>query len=447
MPRPSLFDRHTQAALVRPKIPTIVTDQRTHSNDYPFPPAPNTPKTSAVNTPFPPTEPPEPTRPWLVLTGLALGVCVTNGFARFAYGLILPAMREDLGWTYAQAGWLNTANALGYIAGAVLTMILISRMNPSHLFSFGLVSTALTLLATGINDALWWQTIWRVLAGLCGAMSFSTAGVLTAQLFRTDPKRNALAIALLFGTGGGIGIMLAGATLPPMLAIYGITSWPMAWFVIGGMSLIFLPLGLWSATQVKPPVQHTGPKPRLPLRRMAGELAGYAGFGLGYIVYLTFLGSWMKGQDAGPVLVATVWVLLGICLCLSPFVWRSVFARSASGVPLAMILTGIAIGSLLPVMMPNAIGLILSAVVFGMCVFMSPGAVTNFTRQNLPAESWGASISLFTVVFAVAQTIGPIGAGMLGDLSGDIGHSLRAAAGILFWGAALACLQRPLSRD
>ncbi len=61
----------------------------------------------------------DPDRPWLVLAGLALGVTVTSGFARFAYGLMLPAMKSEMGWNYAQAGWLNTANALGYIAGAI----------------------------------------------------------------------------------------------------------------------------------------------------------------------------------------------------------------------------------------------------------------------------------------------------------------------------------------
>ena len=99
------------------------------------------------------------TRPWLALFGLCLGMCVTNGFARFAYGLILPAMREDLGWTYAQAGWLNTANALGYLTGAVVTLILITRINASLLYAFGMVTTAVSLLLTGLNEALWWQTI------------------------------------------------------------------------------------------------------------------------------------------------------------------------------------------------------------------------------------------------------------------------------------------------
>ncbi|MDT2078799.1 MAG: YbfB/YjiJ family MFS transporter, partial [Planktomarina sp.] len=153
-----------------------------------------------------------PNKPWLVLAGLALGVTVTNGFARFAYGLILPAMKSEMDWNYAQAGWLNTANALGYIAGAVVTMLLIRRSSPTLLFTFGLISTTVALLATGMNAELWWQTLWRILAGFFGAMSFSTAGVLAAGLFKNEPRQNALAIAILFGTGGGLGIVLAGAT-------------------------------------------------------------------------------------------------------------------------------------------------------------------------------------------------------------------------------------------
>jgi hypothetical protein len=51
-----------------------------------------------------------------------------------------------------------------------------------------------------------------------------------------------------------------------------------------------------------------------------------------------------------------------------------------------------------------------------------------------------------TLVFAVAQTAGPYGAGLVGDLSGNIGISLLAAAGLLLVGAALALLQRPLQQ-
>ncbi|MFK7754196.1 MAG: YbfB/YjiJ family MFS transporter [Sedimentitalea sp.] len=381
-------------------------------------------------------------RQWLILLGLCLGMCVTNGFARFAYGLILPAMRDQLGWSYAQAGWLNTANALGYIVGALLTMALIGRMNPSRLFGIGMVATTGTLLATGVHEALWWQSLWRFLTGVTGALSFSTAGVLAAQLFPGDVRRNALSIAVLFGFGGGLGIILAGASLPLMLDVFGPASWPWAWVIVGGASLVFLPLSLWAAERLRPPVFEPPPKVRLPLRAMAAEIAGYAAFGMGYIVYLTFLVAWMSAQDKGPGLIALVWVMIGVCTSLSPFLWRPVFARFANGVPLAMILTGIAAGSVLPVFVPTGFGLIASAVVFGLSVFMAPGAVTTFTRANLPATAWGAAISFYTVVFAVAQTLGPIGAGLIGDATGSIGTALLVAAAVLLAGAALALCQR-----
>lgn len=385
-----------------------------------------------------------PANPWLILLGLTMGVLVTNGFARFAYGLILPAMRADLNWTYAQAGWLNTANAMGYILGAVGTMIAVRRISPNTLFAVGLVGTALAILATGLVPALWWQSVWRFVTGFTGALSFSTAGALAARLFADDPKRNALGIAILFGSGGGAAIVLVGATLPPLLAIQGDAAWPWTWVLVGGMSLLCLPLGLWAAKASRV-ASHAGAIiAPLPLRRMMPELMGYAGFGLGYIVYLTFLSAWMAEQSATPTQVVMVWVLLGACITASPFLWRGVFARHQSGLPLALVLTCIAAGSALPVLVPGQIGLVLSAFVFGGSVFMAPPAITNFARKNLPPESWAAGMSLFTVVFAVAQTVGPYAAGLLGDYAGSIGISLLAAAGILLVGAVIALTQRPL---
>ncbi len=388
--------------------------------------------------------PRHPPNPWLVLTGLALGVLVTNGFGRFAYGLILPAMRDDLGWTYAQAGWLNTANALGYLLGAVATLVLLRWVEAGRLFAWGLAGTALSLVATGLVPDLWWQSLWRFLTGVAGALSFSTAGALAARLFANNPRHNALGIAILFGSGGGMAIVLSGATLPALIEIRGDAAWPWAWILVGGLSLACLPLGLWAARVAEPAATPEGAAAKLPVARMLPELAGYAAFGLGYIVYLTFLSAWMAERAVGVFQIALVWVLLGACITLSPFLWRGIFARHDGGMPLALVLCGIAIGSALPVLWPGPAGLIVSAIVFGGSVFMAPGAVTNFARRNLPPAAWARAISLFTIVFASSQTVGPWAAGLVGDITGSIGVSLLAAALVLGAGALIAVFQRPL---
>jgi MFS family permease len=385
-----------------------------------------------------------PARPWLVLLGLALGVCVTNGFARFAYGLLLPAMRADMGWTYAQSGWLNTANALGYVAGALGTLALVHRVTPARLFGAGVVLTAISLLANGLVTSVPALSAWRVAAGLFGAMSFVSGGALSAALFPGDARRTALAIAFYFGFGGGLGIVLAGLGLPLMLAQTGPGGWPWGWIGIGIFSLAVTPFCLWAARQLRPATGRPPPRIVVPARPMLGAYAGYAAFGMGYIVYLTFLAAWMTDRDVPAAQIASVWVLMGLAITASPFLWRGVFARFAGGAPMALILSGLAAGTALPLLWPGGAGPWVSAMIFGACVFMSPGAVTNFVRQNLAQDSWSAAISQFTVVFAIAQTISPIAAGALGDLTGDIGTGLAAAAGVLAMGAALALTQRPL---
>jgi len=152
--------------------------------------------------------------PWGIALGLSLGPAVSNGLARFAYGLVLPSMQADLSWTYTQAGFLNTANAAGYLAGALLTFSLIDRLGARTIFMLGIVLTPFALAGSAASDVLWVQSVFRIAAGIVGAGIFISGGAMAAMLFRDVPASNALAISLYFG-GGGLGMILSGAAIPP----------------------------------------------------------------------------------------------------------------------------------------------------------------------------------------------------------------------------------------
>lgn len=157
--------------------------------------------------------------------GLGLGVAVGNGFARFAYALLLPAMHDDLGWSYAEAGWLNTANALGYILGAISGYILLRSARPSQLFIAGLLLTVVTLAITGLRTDFVWLTLTRIAAGIGAAWVFACGGALVAERYRASPELRGTATGLCF-TGAGIGILVSGVLVGPVLAYFGNQAWP-----------------------------------------------------------------------------------------------------------------------------------------------------------------------------------------------------------------------------
>jgi predicted MFS family arabinose efflux permease len=389
-----------------------------------------------------------PTRLWWIVLGLSLGPAVSNGLARFAYGLLLPAMRNDLGWNYTEAGWINTANAIGYLAGAVLALAFISRLGPARLFIWGMALTTVALLLSAISRDLWVLSFWRILAGIGGAPVFIAGGAMASAIFADNKARNALVIAVYFG-GGGTGMVATAVTLPSYMAWAGDARWSVAWLMLGLASFMaFVPS--WLAARISPTPARPASKDvakSLPVLSMTPALLTYFMFGVGYVVYITFLIAWMRQQGAGPGLIATTWGVMGVAVMASPFAWRYVLERSQAG--MAMALTSLATGAgiLLPLIVPGSASLIASAALFGLSFFMVPTSVTTFGRKNLPSASWGASIALFTVIFSIGQIVGPVGAGAITDYTDSIQPGLIAAGAALLLGAVIALLQRPLRRS
>jgi len=383
---------------------------------------------------------------WAVAIGLSLGPAVSNGLARFAYGLILPAMQTDLGWSYTQAGWLNTANAVGYLLGALATLALVDRMGARRLFIVGIVATPLTLAGSAAFADLWLQSFFRIAAGVAGAAVFISGGAMAAMLFRDAPGRNALAISLYFG-GGGLGMIASGAALPLLLERLGPAAWPSAWLYLTALSVFAtLPAVVAARTCPEPSGGAGGTPERLPLAAMSFVTVGYFLFAVGYIVYLTFLVAFMRENAAPATLVALSWTLLGLGVILAPILWRGLLARSVGGGALALACLATGIATLLPLALPGSVlALIVSVSAFGLSFFMAPTAVTSFAKKNLDQSLWGRAFATLTVVFAAGQIIGPTAAGAISDATGSLSQGMAVAGVILLAGAATALLQHPLA--
>lgn len=376
---------------------------------------------------------------WIAL-GLSLAPAVSNGIGRFAYALILPAMRSDLAWSYTQAGWVNTANALGYLLGAVLMTRLVPRIGSHRLFAAGMVGTTLTVLASGLVRSYAALLLLRLGAGIAGAFAFIAGGVLVSELFATRPGRAAAGIALYFG-GGGFGILLPGVTLPWLFAARGPRGWSLAWVGLGMLSAALCIPSLIAAARV-PRFQSAVASARWRKWPLAASLAAYFLFAVGAIVYMTFIIAWMRDRGAGAAEVATMWGLLGLAIALSPLAWRAALTRWRGGWTLAAAMAACAGGAAIPLASTALPAMIASAILFGGAFFIPPAAVTEIARRSVSREALGSALATYTVAFGAGQPLGPLVAGAIADATGTLFSGLFAAVLMMILAATLATLQR-----
>src|SRR5579863_710155 len=175
-----------------------------------------TARPGSAGRPMPKTLPKTPRHLVLHALGLSLGAAAALGLARFAYALMLPAMKESLGWTFAQAGGMNSANAIGYLMGALVANSIIGRRSPRFAFIAATGITAVTLIASAGTGDYSILLALRLAGGIASAVLFIAGGVLGAQLASADPGRSGLLLGIYYG-GVGIGLMLSSICIPWLL--------------------------------------------------------------------------------------------------------------------------------------------------------------------------------------------------------------------------------------
>lgn len=379
---------------------------------------------------------------------LSLGSAIALGLARFAYALLLPSMKLDLGWSFAQAGAMNTANALGYLLGALAFPRLAHRWSAGTLFGGGCVATALLMAGSGLFADTHSLLGLRVVTGVSSAAIFISGGVLAARLASARPRDAGLVLGLYYG-GTGWGIVASSVLVP--LTIFNVAhGWQFAWFALALACAVFSTVAIGAARKIES-VHATGASaghsysateaPRWP--RFSPALAGYGLFGVGYIGYMTFIVALLRNAGMSAVVVTGFYLLLGVATVVSARVWSSLLDRMRGGQALAVLNTLLAIATLLPALFTQPWVAFVSGLLFGATFLSAVASTTAFVRHNLPASHWAKGISAFTIVFAFGQIVGPMVIGWVSDGAG-LARGLVYSALLLAAGAVLAACQKPL---
>ncbi len=364
---------------------------------------------------------------------LALGTASALGLARFAYGLLVPAMRSELHWSLAQAGALTTANGLGYLLGAVAAAPVARRLGAAASFRLGMVLTAAALAATSATSSYSLLMLTRVAAGVTGALIFITGGTIASHA--AVRARSAVPLTIYF-SGAGLGIALSGAVIPPLLSHHP-ERWPIVW---GGLAIT---AGLATAASWTAPRGNrdagavTAVIDVRSLARLWQPAAAYLLFGAGYIAYITFLSAYLATHRTSVLQVALTWALLGCAAVAAPALWSRPIGTWPGTRALAVLLALLAGAAALALAWATPVATTGSAIVYGAAFLGVPAAVTTLIREAVPPASWTGTIAAFTVIFAAGQTAGPYLAGALADHFGA-GATLAWTAALCAAGAAFS---------
>jgi predicted MFS family arabinose efflux permease len=391
-----------------------------------------------------PDHPPAPTHPARLILILSLAPTIGLGIGRFAYALVLPDMRDSLHWSYSAAGFMNTINAVGYLAGALLASRLIRRYGLAASILWGTIACVFSLVLCAMTGNFAALSFARLVAGFGGAACFVGGGALAATIAQSRPERANFLLSLFYA-GPGIGILASGLIAPYVLQAFGPGSWWIVWWALTALSvamlipLLLVPLGGNAA------IDHAA-RVDFSIRPVLIYLAAYFLFGAGYIAYMTFMIAYVRDGGGGADAQSLFWSLIGMSAFATPWVWRRVLALDRGGLATTIILAVNATGAALPIFGHSPLLLVVSALVFGVAFFAVVGSTTAFVRFNYPVASWPAGIAIMTIAFGIGQTLGPIAVGAITDALGNLLYALNVSAAMLALGAVLAAFQGKLAK-
>jgi predicted MFS family arabinose efflux permease len=340
---------------------------------------------------------------------LALGPLSALGLSRFGYGLFVPAMAEQLHWSLADAGGLNLANGLGYLAGAAVAARTARRIGLTATFRTGLVLTAAALAALAVSGDYPALAAARVVGGFAGAMVFVAGAALAADLARATASLTP--VTVYFG-GAGAGIALAGGVIPLLLDGHP-ERWPLGWWLLAAAATVAAAAG-----RPQPPAgpDLASPVPSSHRRAVAPwtVATAYLLFGAGYLGYLTFLSAYLSAHRTPAAVTSLTWILIGLSATAGPAAWSRAITRWRGTRALTTLLAGVSLAAGLPLLAHHPLLVTASALLFGATFMMIPAAVTAYVSARTPTDTTGA-LGLLTVLFAAGQTIGPWLCGLLAD--------------------------------
>lgn len=375
-------------------------------------------------------------RGWFVLVLIMLSILACLGLGRFAFGAIIPFMKEGLDLTYREVGLIASAIFLGYMASAAGSGYAVIYFSSKKVIVTSLLIIALSMFLIANASHFWIVYLGCLWMGIgSGGANIPSLG-LVAQWFRSEQRGAAMGLA----TGGiGLGIVLSGLLVPQIVTGSADEGWRMSWivlsaavFIVAIMNLLFLknhpsevglqPIGERPASTMKTihtvDTHQAAPNMDKVYTNKTIWMLGiiYFLWGFSYLVFSTFLVDFLmsdKGFDehrAGQFFAAA-----GFTSIVSGWLWGylsdrwgRLFALSALYFSQFILLVLFCVSHLTSL-------LFLETILYGAVLFGVPTVMVASVSDFVGAKSTPIAMGFITLFFGAGQFVSPVVTGYILD--------------------------------
>ncbi|MCZ4353559.1 YbfB/YjiJ family MFS transporter [Roseovarius aestuarii] len=389
---------------------------------------------------------------WTVAAICGLSVLCGLGLGRFAFGMMLPSISQDLGLTYSQSGMLGFSNLTGYLMAVPLIPILVRRIGTRVTVSLSLLVMALSMVAMAVTHSFVWLTAFYFVTGLSsGAVVLPSMSAMSKWF---APSHRGLSSGMVMA-GAGFGIILSGFAVPRLVPLGTIAAWQVGWLIFGGLTVV---VSIVAFVFIRDTPEDRGLRPfgraaiqtgtaLQPLVRSAKfKLLTHLGavfsiYGATYMLYVTFIvTSMIDSYGMTEAQAGVLWSWFGSLSIFSGLLFGALSDRVGRRAGLAAAFGVLTLSYGLVGFEVPGIGLYLSVILFGISAWSIPVIMAASAGDYFGASGGAGALAILTLFFSAGQAVGPIVAGVLAEMLGDfsLSYTTSAVASLLAIGMVLA---------
>jgi MFS family permease len=364
---------------------------------------------------------------------LVLFACI--GLGRFAFGMILPNMQADLGMSVTEAGFVGTSNFIGYLSGLLFAGTFYAKLGAAKLITRALFTQGIFMLLMALSSHYLLVSFFYFFSGFFGALANMSIMAYITQIVPREIRGKAVG---LLTAGNGLGIVLSGYLVPYMDLLYSAKSWKISWGIFAILTIL---IALFISSGLRHDNPHSNqmkiskePYFEIFKDKKFIEIAGlYFCFGVTYVVYVTFfvlasIDKWNISSN----LSANFWILLGFLSLFSGPIFGILSDKIGRLKTLSIAFLIQSIANIIMALNVPASYLWISAALFGLSVWGIPSIIAVHSAETFGMEKTAKIFSKITIIFAIGQIIGPIGAGFLTDLTHDFSYAFGLSTAMTF---------------